>query len=191
MATLPSQDNYTAGVTVTAPILNKNIRDALNFLISTPQVQLTQSGSWNVVSNNVPQLVTTWDTAVLNTDSMWSAGQSSRIYANTPGLFQFAIEVHYPASINGATGIVHCGLQVNSGGGAWGAGPGFRVAEDVRPINNSKSPNYGTSTDLIVEQYMNLGDYVEFYTTQSSGSTATVSSGIFNLLCSARWVASA
>lgn len=190
MATLPSQDSYTAGVPVTAPVLNSNIRDAINFLLAPPGVQLTRSAAWTLASNSNPQLISQWDTQILDSDSMWASSPTpSRIYATTAGLYEFSLFVHYPAALNGATGICHCGLQLNAGGRAWAEAPDYRIAEDVRPINNSKTPNYGTSADLVVEQAMSAGDYVEFYTCQSSGSTATMGTGTFNIFCAARWVA--
>lgn len=189
MATLPAQDSYTAGVPVTAPVLNKNIRDAVNFLLAPPQALLTRSTSWTVTSASNPRLITEWNSEIVDTDGMWNPTPNpSRITAQTPGLYELTIYVHYPSALNGASGIVICGIELNSNGGIWSAAPESRIGEDVRPIDNGGGS--GTSTSLVVEQYMNAGDYVEFYTGQSSGSTATMGTGTFSVFAAARLVAS-
>lgn len=191
MATLPTQDSYTAGVPVTAPILNKNVRDAVNFLLGPPQALLTRSTAWTVASITVPRLITEWDTEVRDTDNMWnSTPNPSRLTVNTPGLYELTLFVHWPPALNGGNGIAMVGIEVNGNGGVWAAAPESRIAEDVRALNNSASPNFGTSSEIIVDQYMSAGDYAEFYTGQSSGSSATMGTGTFNVWASARWVAS-
>ncbi|MFE5369259.1 hypothetical protein [Streptomyces mirabilis] len=191
MATLPTQDSYTAGVPVTAPVLNKNVRDALNFLLAPPQVLLTRSTSWTLASASNPRLITEWNSEIVDTDGMWNPTPNpSRLTAQTPGLYELTIFVHYPSALNGGSGNVICGIQLNANGGVWAGTPESRIAEDGRPLNNGTSPSSGTSSDLVVEQYMNAGDYVEFYAGQSSGSSASMGANAFSLFCAARWVAS-
>lgn len=188
MGTVPTLDTFTTGIPVTAPQLNKNARDAVNYLLAPPRASISRSTSWSVTSGATPQLLTIWDQQIIDTDNMWvPTPNPSRITANTPGLYEISLYVHYTNSA--ASGLAHCGIAINNEGGGWTTGPGFRLGEDTRPMTTTAS--FQTTTSIILEQFLNVGDYVEFYTAQTTAGTLTMSAGTFGALATARWVAAA
>ena len=55
--------------------------------------------------------------------------------------------------------------ELNNGGGSWFASSGAnQIAEDTRVL--SSNSGLGTSVDIIIEQFMNVGDYVECFSGQ-------------------------
>ena len=190
MGTVPNQLTWTTGVPATAPNLNSNVRDAINFLLSPPLVSVTTTSSLSWASSTNPAIITQWATATTNTDSNWALSPNpSRLTANTPGLYEIWLYIHYGYVTYTATQMAHCGIALNNAAGAWlNNGGANRLAEDTRVLSNNAS--LGTSIDITIDQFLNAGDYVEAYTAQTSGANATIAAGQFNALFGMRWVGS-
>ena len=183
MGTVPIQRTWTTGEIATAAELNSNVRDSINFLLATPRAVVSKNTTTSVVSSSTPALIT-WNTSSVDTDSMWS-GPSSRIYAKTPGRFEFWLSVHYPFVASQAQSTyVFCGIRVNANA-TWGNGT--ELVQSVRCP--SLASGFGTTVYCSMEWTMNAGDYAEFWTTQTMGSSQTVSSGSFNIAATGQWVA--
>jgi hypothetical protein len=174
---------WTTGEVVTDVMMNSNVQTPANFLLAPPRVVLTASGGLSVPSNAAPQLITTWDTPVFDSDGMWTGGSSLTCF--TPGRYKITLYIHYPYT--SSTGEYHVGINYN-GSGTWGSS-GTKLAEDTR--TGSVATALGTSAAITITQYLNAGDYVTFYTTQTTGGTLTVPGNLFSIQAAARWIASA
>lgn len=189
MGTVPSPSTETTGVTTTAAQLNSDIRDATNFLLAPPNCVVTTTATTNISSGTPAGLLNTWASAVVMNDNQWTSGTPSRLTAMTPGLYEISLYLHYNYVTYTGTQMAICGIALNNNGGGWLSNNGAnRLAEDTRVLSNSSS--LGTSISIEIELFMNAGDYVEAYTAQTSGSTATISSGVFSASFGIRWVGS-
>jgi hypothetical protein len=187
MGTVPNVSTETTGITTTAPTLNSDLRDAFNFLLAPPQCTVTTTGTTTVASGTVPSLFNGWASTVVMNDGQWSSGTPSRLTAMTPGLYEISLYLHYSYVSFTGQQVAHCGIALNNGGAAWLNQNGAnRLAEDTRVMSQVSA--LGTSIDIIVETFLNVNDYVEAYTAQTSGSNGTIASGVFNAAFGIRWV---
>lgn len=184
---VPVPRTWTTGEVVTDAELNKEVRDAISFLLSPPRAVVTVLGApFNIATGNSTGPITAWDTVLSNGDTMWSPSKPSRLTANTPGRYQLAIYIHFPYSSGSPTGDLHVGLALNSNGAAWGSAT--QLEEDSRP--GSTSARLGTSCSLIFEQFLNTGDYIEAHAWQYTGGTLSITNTQFTCQFSALWVSS-
>ena len=182
---VPVMRTWTDGEVVTAAEMNSNVRDPINFLISPPRCLLTTSAGATFSSNASPTVITQWDTPLVNTDGIWSSGNPQRMTANTPGLYEVQMYLHFPwVTVSGNTSY-QCGITLNAGG-TWSGSAALVEATGL----GSADQNLGTSVNCVVVQYLNKGDYLEFYEAQDSGSNSSPIAGPFGLLASVRWIAS-
>ena len=183
---MPVEKTWSTGEIVTAAELNSNVRDAINFLLATPRVVLTFSGTTSVSSSASASLLY-WDTEIVDSDGMHSNTAESYIMFNTPGLYEINCNVHYGYVSTIGTYFLAIGLNQ---GGSWGGSDGLtgRLVADSRTGSNNASIGLGMSCQ--VEQYVNAGDNVQAFTSQTSGSTNSIPSGTYSMQFAARWVAS-
>ena len=187
MGSVPVQRTWVTGEIVTAAEMNSNIRDSVNFLLTTPRCILGLSTLTTVSDSTTPTSII-WDTLYVNTDNM-SSPPSNRMYAKTAGRFEFEFYVHYNAFTT-TISTVMCGIQYNNST-AWGSGT--KLDEDVRQTTGANNGGiFGTSTSVRADTFMNAGDFVSFWTAQSgAGASLTISGGSpFNMSASGRWIAS-
>lgn len=183
MATVPVPRTWTTGEIVTAAEMNTEIRDSVNFLLATPRCILYRSTDL-VVGNSATPGVVSLDTELRDNDNMHT-GAATRMIAKTAGRFEFLWYIHYPPYSANA-GTMECGIGLN-GAGTWGGSA--RLNEDSRIM--CKDTVLGTSASIRAVQFMNVNDYVEFFTAQTSTVSQTIAGGIpFNMQASGRWIAS-
>lgn len=184
---IPTPRTWTTGEVVTDVELDREVRDAINFLLSPPRAVLTVSSApWSIPTGSPANSINTWDTTLSNSDSMWSPSKPSRLTANTPGRYQLAIYIHFPANGATATTNVHTGIALNSNGVAWASAT--QLGEDARPGITPNPAPFSTSSFFIFETYLNVGDYVEAYAWQNTGSTQTIGNDPFSCQFSALWI---
>lgn len=180
---VPSLRTWTTGEVVTATEMITNVQTPINFLLAPPRAVITSTSGLTVASGTPPSLINTWNQAISDSDGMWTNGNSLTCF--TPGRYRLTLYVHYPYSSTAGEYMV--GINYN-GSGTWGSS-GTKLAEDTR--TGSVSTALGTSAEISIEQYLNAGDFVTFYTAQTTGASLTVPGNLFSLQASARWIASA
>lgn len=180
---VPTLRTWTTGEVVTAAEVNSNVQTPVNFLLAPPRTVITSTSGLTVATGGTPTLINTWNSAIFDSDGMWTGGNALTCF--TPGRYRLTLYVHYPYS--STAGEYHVGINYN-GSGTWGSS-GTRLAEDTR--TGSVTSVLGTSAEITIDQYLNAGDYVTFYTAQTTGASLTVPGNLFSLQASARWIASA
>ena len=185
---VPVQRTWTTGEIVTAAEMNSNIRDSVNFLLSTPRCILMESTNVTVADTTTPSKLF-WDTEVVDTDTMHFPSAQSHMIANTAGRYEFELYLHYPVFTTNIH-TVHCGIQQGTDT-SWGSGT--KLIEDVRQSTGSSSNGFfGTSVSIRADSFLNANDYVTFWTGQAgSGTSLTLQGGSpFIMMCAGRWIAS-
>jgi len=120
---------YTAGETITSTILNTHVRDNLNGIVSPPYAYVRATTSTTLVSSGWTEI--SFNTEVVDTDTMYTSGSPTRLTAKTAGLYVisggFAIgtlaanaNVQMRFAINGAD-IPHAGTSVAAGSASYNA----------------------------------------------------------------------
>ena len=97
MATIPTTSAFTAGEKPTASKLNANGKTALDFLLAPPNLSLRQAVAQSLTNATFTAL--TFDTEVVDTDSMWTSGTD--ITVKTAGLWQIVGHVSYASNATG------------------------------------------------------------------------------------------
>ena len=181
----PIQRTWTTGEVVTDAEMTSNIQGPINWLLGAPRTAITSTSGLTVASGAVPSLITTWNQAVVDySNAMWDPNNPGILVNHTAGRYELSLYLHYPYSAN--AGMYHVGINLN-GNGTWNAS-GTRIAEDTR--TGSVNSALGTSLEITTNQYLNAGDYVAFYTAQTTSGSLTVPGNLFSMQASARWIAS-
>lgn len=184
MATVPVQRTWAVGEIVTALELNSNIRDCVNFMLAAPRVALTRSTSVGLSGSGSPGLYG-FDVELIDTDSMHSGGDT-KVFANTPGLYECWVQVHHPYINNSANGILVAVFLTKD---TLGVFSNAKVeATDSRRI--STNSGLGTSAYCSKDILMNVGDSLEAWGLQNTGVTMTIPGDAFDIQFNVQWVAS-
>lgn len=118
MGTVPNpKSNWVAGTVPTANEFNSNIRDAINFFLSPPRVQVTHSATITRPSPASWSLIP-WNTEAADADSTHDpVTANSQLVAKTPGLYHvwanITWEDHAASFYDGDRGVQ---IRKNSGG---------------------------------------------------------------------------
>jgi hypothetical protein len=172
-----------AGVAVSAATLISDVQNSYNFLLAPPRVRVTYGSNANVGSSpGTVNCFSGWSNSSGNPlpgydpDGMWSSGSPSRLTVGTAGLWEWRLTVWY-AGIAGLAGTMQCGIALNSGA-SWSSATSnnMRLAEDTRYI--APVSGFWPGTRIIIEQYMNAGDYVEAFYEQTSGQNMTMQASL-------------
>lgn len=165
MATVPVSRTWVAGEIVTAAHFNTNIRDVLNWLLAPAICKVRQTAAQTLTTGVAAAIV--MDAEDVDSTGMHSTVTNpSRLTAVYPGQYMHGGGISY--AIN-ATGVRTTGWRVN----------GVAVADGatLRPAFASFSAQMPART---IMSYLNVGDYVELWGTQTSGgnlNTAVANSG--------------
>lgn len=133
--------------------------DALASKFSGCMVRRTSNQS---ISNGTPNLVT-WQTALYDTDSYWSAGDATKILIPVDGLYQIMANVTFEANATGTRAFV---IQVN------GDSSDYVLRPRGAATNAGEWAFYG-STNVILHE----NDYLEMTVYQNSGAARNLVSG--------------
>ena len=161
MASIPSQRTWTAGETVTAAMLNDDVRDAITFFVSgRPKALLRQTSAQSLTNNTWVAL--TMDVEDHDNDGAHSTvSNTSRYTAVTPGWVR-------------ASGLVSIATSgTNQRGARWA------VNGTVLNASRTQHNASGAGTTGVVASgrlvFLNAGDYLELYGFQNSGGAINTS----------------
>lgn len=179
MATVPSPKTWSVAERLTAAGLNLELRDALNFLLAPPLVDVYRTADKSIANSTWTLL--DWDAESRDTDSMHSnSTNNSRLIAVTPGRYLVNINVAF-ASVG--TGAGRLTVRKNSAGSDTGGTRAFPIR--LQPF---QAANFNV-IDANFEVDMAANDYLEAFVFQSSGAALNVVAGLTTSFFQMRWVA--
>lgn len=181
MATIPTVQVWSTGQFVTSSQMNAGVGNVLSWLMSTPRAIVYRNASLSISSTSVTTVVNQ-TTELVDTDTMWSNSQPSRLTAHTAGLFLIEAAAHFTAF---SSGQAMCGVGLNTAG-SWA------VPNKLQEVTMSATgPNFGESCGLTFSYFLNSGDYLEQFVAQTSGGSLSVFPGgtYFDGHFGAKWIA--
>lgn len=167
MATIPVIPAFAATTGVTSAQLTE-LAAAVSFALNPPRVLVYKNQTTTRTSNTAPVGIS-YDAALVNTDSMWSTSQPNRLYCNTPGMYDIEFMAHYQ-TFPSASGCTQWGLGLNSGG-VWPSTNSVNWLAEQVLVNQT---TYRQGAEIRLQYFLNVGDYIESFTTQNCGSTMTL-----------------
>jgi hypothetical protein len=175
---VPAPITFTAALFVTDTILNTEIRDALNFLLSPPRCSLYKSADATIGDNTWG--VISFDTELYDPYTPGAhSGTSSRLTAAEDGLYAVFAKIRFGGITSGAMD-----LDVRKNAAAvQTAGTRLQVVTVGATTGGDEFPNVAFDAQL------NAGDYIEMFGRQASGSTKTIVSAAGNTVFQFRWAA--
>lgn len=176
---VPTPRTWLAGEPWTAALMNSDVRDVLNFLLNPDACSVYLTANQSIPNNT--QTLLTYTSEAYDTATMHSTGSdTSRIVAQTPGLYEVKSMVTFASVAGGSRQI-----QVRkNAAGASGSGTQL-VAGKVAGFAASQN-----SVDVEKEIRLAVGDYIETFCFQDAGAGAqNAISGDELTYFSARWVA--
>lgn len=179
--TVPVPRTYVAAETVTAPILNGDVRDTFNFILAPPRAfayrnadKSTTDGADTLFDLNAelydPYATPAHDTATNN----------SRMVAAETGTYQVVCQATWASN---ATGRRQLQVRKNAAGSAAG---GTQVAIQSA---GAVGGGFATRVNVVVEVQLVATDYVEMFVLQNSGGALSVVGDQSSTFISVRWVA--
>lgn len=175
MATVPTMRTWTDTEVVDASMMNSNIRDALNFLLSRPKFQGRQTVAQSIPNTGFTSI--TFDVEDVDTDGGHSTvTNTSRYTAQTAGYYLcsgHATFVNTSAGGDRRAILALNGTAVNGSNG-----------------NNTSDASVPYSVPVnTMYIYLNIGDYIELQVSQSStGALNTNVSGSYQSMLSVLWI---
>ena len=163
MATVPSQQTFSAGATLTAAQLNDDLRDAVNFLLDPPSAKAYSSTVTNHNATGAANFIVvglnseSWDNDTIHDN----VTNNSRLTCKTAGRYLIIGNITFAAN---ATGTRAARIQLGG-------------ATDLQTTRVMASPNIVTSIPVIVEKVLAVNDYVELLGAQNSGGNLDMNAG--------------
>lgn len=180
MGNIPVLPTFTAGQVLTASDLN-SLNSALNFWASPPRVLVYKSTTQSITSGTSSTLVT-WDTEQFDTDLMHdNATNNSRLICKTPGYYAISAAVAYGANTSGNRTAQ---VRLN----AAGSNSGGTALYDL-----GIAPPSGAQGTVIIPSFtyaLAQDDYIELFSSQNSGGSLSIQSGLNNSFFTMQLVAS-
>ncbi|SRR6266487_3263688 len=176
MGTVPSFRTWVAGEIVTAAYMNGNVRDAGNFFIGQPIVQIYQATLQSIGNSTMTSLA--FDASDVDTDSGHSnVTNNSRYTGKTAGWFQFGGGVGFAANATGARGgrwmkngsVVAHGSMIGKGVDTASFQAGFPARDIFVQLNGST-------------------DYVELQAFQTSGGNLNTDAADHACYLNGKWI---
>ncbi len=160
MATVPNQRTWTNTEIVDATMMNANVRDAVNFLLSPPAALLRQTTTQSIAAGSA----VLFDTEDYDNDGGHSTvSNTSRYTAVTPGWYRVSGSVGWGANASTTT-TRWSEWRVN---GTAIAGSRIWLPQD----NNASDLNLHPAR--VTRLYLNVGDFVELWAASPSGAIST------------------
>lgn len=157
----PTQDTFTVGEILTAALMNKNVRDAVDFLQSPPFAVLWQNTAQSIPNNNATPI--NFDSEIIDSYGGHSNTTNPAQYKpQVPGYYFILGAGWFSAN---ATGYRRLDLYVN----------GVTVTPQWQTTESAFST--GAGMQVCGFQYMNVGDYLQLQGTQNSGGALSTPGG--------------
>ena len=157
----PTQDTFTVGEILTAALMNKNVRDAVDFLQSPPFAVLYQNNSQSIP--NGAETSISFDSEIADPYGGHSNTSNNGRYTCQLAGYYFMIGAIWYAS--NTTGYRRGDLYVNSNS----LTPQWQVS--------AEAPTTGCGIQVNGMQYLNVGDYVNLMAYQNSGGALSTPGG--------------
>lgn len=171
MGSVPTARTFVAGEIETAAFMN-SLGSAVTFLLNPPRCSVYMGTTGLALTTGVAAMAT-FDTEAYDTDNMHStSSNTSRLTAQTPGLYRFTGQYNFGSN---ATGTRQIALFKNGAAQGYVAGAGLSAQSALLEITK--------------EIQMAAGDYVELQVTQNSGGTITAPVGVPYCWFQALWTA--
>lgn len=171
---VPTQDTYTVGEKLTAALMNKNVRDGVNFLVNPPIAVVYQAIGQAIATSSGTFTAINMDSSAVDTYSGHSnVTNNSRYTAQVAGYYEVVAQVSWPSNATGIRGLI---IQVN------GASP--------TPLPDTQVPAVAANQYLqtvALALFLNVGDYVQASCTQNSGGSLTLN-GSGGSFLAVKWV---
>lgn len=177
MATVPSQQTFTAGSTLTAAQLNDDVRDAINFLLDPPSAYAYHSTTQTVSTGISSFTLLAMDSESWDNDGIHSTStNNSRMTIQTDGTYFCKGIVTFQADTNNNNRNAR--LTKNGSGG---------TVVGVTKLRNANANT--TSMEVTSVLPLVAGDYIELWASQDTGGNLNTNGGQFVCSISVRWVA--
>lgn len=159
MGSWPALTNVSVGAKLPASQWNSDVDTSIAFLESTPRTQVKNSAAVSTTSGT--PLLLTADTETYDTDTMHSlVSNTSRVVANTPGLYDVKVVVTFAAN---ATGYRAVDLRKNAAGASGGG-------TDIVQVNIASFQAVASTVVAFgFEVQLAVNDYLEIFAVQNSG----------------------
>lgn len=162
MATVPSFRTWNVGEIVTAAFLNTNVRDAGNFFVAPPIVEVFQAVAQSL--GNAAFTALTFDSSSVDTDGGHSnVTNNSRYVGKTAGYFLFSGGANFAGNATGGRGTLWAknGTAINQ--------------SQLMMFAGTAAVTLGIVARPKIIQLNGTTDYVELQAFQSSGGALNTS----------------
>jgi hypothetical protein len=175
---VPDPRTWESGELVTAPLLNSELRDPLNFILSPPRCHAyrssggshSSSGNWQVIGLNAEL----YDSGAIHDPVI----DASRLVAPEPGLYRGTGQVGFRLS---AAGLRGARIRKNAAGTD---ASGTLVAQ----VTAASHGVFGWRGLVPFAVQLNAGDHIELFAYQSSGANLSYVVGAGETYLNLLWV---
>lgn len=175
MATVPSQQTFVAGATLTAAQLNDDLRNAVNFLLSGRPRAKAYAGA-DTTHNSSGSA--SWITVAFNSESFDNdsihdnSTNNSRMTIQTDGLYRITGSITFAGNTTGSR-AVRIFLDGSTG-------------LDSARVQTSSALT--TSVPVISYEQLEAGQYIQLQGAQNSGGNLAMNAGEFNTWLAVEWL---
>uniref|UniRef100_UPI003F492043 hypothetical protein n=1 Tax=Pseudonocardia sp. CA-138482 TaxID=3240023 RepID=UPI003F492043 len=181
MGVLPSPYAWAIADSVTATLLNSQIRDGFGWFLNPPRAVVYNSAAQSIPGVSSSSVLATWNTAVINSDGMWASSPNpSRLTAQTAGVYLINAHVQWQP-LSSAQRALYLTFNSNGSVSSYTA-VGYHMT--IASITDTTVQSDG----IRIFKYLTVGDYVELLLDDTSSSTVNTVAGATTFF-SARWVA--
>ena len=177
---VPSPQTWPAGSFVDDADLNREVRDAIDFLLAPPRCYAYKSGNGALATG-------TWDAINFDSEAYDSHNahdpttNNSRISAPEAGLYTIAAAVEFDANATGSRRV-----QIRKNANATQTSGTLLRSVTVNAVAGAGNP---TTIQITFDAQLSAADYVELFAQQTSGGPLNVLGTIAGLYMSIRWCA--
>lgn len=170
MGTPPVMRTWAPGDALDSATLNSQLRDAVNFALTTPRCCAVKSIGSSQNITTATYTVLGLDAEQYDTDGMHAPSvNNSRVYAQTPGWYQITARCSFQTSATGnRRGVA---VRLNAAG-SWSGGT------FLSDMYASPMTGIWTGVTATFSYQLSAGDYVEMFGYQDSGGTIGVQTSL-------------
>lgn len=175
VATIPTYRTWVAGEIVTAAEMNSNVRDAGNFWLGVPTCNIYNNTGVSCVSGTATLIP--FDSESEDNDGMHSTTTNpSRVIANTPGLYDIRVALRWLGAT--ATSTRSLNMRLNAAGSSAGGTSITTKTEAANSTATAGASNAHFQERSFHYRFVNVGDYLELFGTQTTGGALSTDSGL-------------